>query len=67
MDSIKKYWWAFLLGIVAIVYFLFFNKKGKKVRRRSTRRVKRYSSRMRSRYSSYRQKRRTRRLSRRRR
>lgn len=60
MDKIKQYWWAIALGILAI-YFLFFNKKGKSVRRRSGRRMRRGYSRMRSSYRNRRMRRRSRR------
>lgn len=65
VDKLKQYWWAVALGILAI-YFLFFNKKGKNVRRRTSRRVRRGYRRARSRYVSYRGRRRSRRMSRRR-
>jgi len=34
METVKKYWWAFALGLLAIIYFLFKSKKGKNVRKR---------------------------------
>jgi len=59
IETLKKYWWAFLLGLVAI-YFLFFNKKGKTYRRRATMRARTSYGGMRSRMRSRRMTRRRR-------
>jgi len=68
METLKKYW-MYIVGGLVIVYLLFFNKKGKTIRRKSTRRIRRgYSfarSSMRRRMSSYRTRRNYRRSSRR--